>query len=95
MYLHLGNETVIKTDNILGIFDLENTEANKNTLNYFKKAESENRVFNVSNDLPKSFIVCSKKNEPVTIYISRLSSSTLINRLDKQKKPDFGGFIVE
>ena len=29
MYLHLGEKTVIRTENIIGIFDLDNTTVNQ------------------------------------------------------------------
>lgn len=95
MFLHLGQETVIKTDDILGIFDLETTTVTKKTMDYLKKAEDEGRTVNVSLDIPKSFVVCSKKNEPPIVYISQLSTGTLLGRMEnKEKIPDFGGLIV-
>lgn len=81
MYLHLGNESVVKTDEILGIFDLDNTSVSKHTRNYLGKKEKEKKVITVSFELPKSFIVTSNKNG-TKIYISQLSPSTLIKRTD-------------
>lgn len=94
MFLHIGQDTVIKIDDILGIFDLETTTVTKKTMNYLKKAEEEGRTVNVSTDIPKSFVVCSEKNEPPTVYISQLSTGTLLGRMEnKEKIPDFGGLI--
>ena len=80
MYIHLGQDTVVKKEDIIGIFDLDNTTVSKRTRDYLTKAEKEGRVINVSYELPKSFIVCKSKNEKQIIYISQLSSATLLKR---------------
>lgn len=79
IYLHLGNETVIRTDDIVAIFDIENTSVSKMTRAFLKNAEDEMRVTNVSNDLPKSFVVCEDKTG-TRVYISQISPSTLKKR---------------
>ncbi|MBQ7504552.1 MAG: DUF370 domain-containing protein [Ruminococcus sp.] len=80
MYLHLGEKTVIKTENIIGIFDLDNTTVSKNTRVYLAKQQKEGNVINVSYELPKSFIICEENNEK-KIYISQLSNQTLYRRI--------------
>ena len=80
MYLHLGMDKVINFDDIIGIFDLDTTTVSKNTRNYLAKAEKDGIVENVFYDLPKSFIVCTKKNGEDKVYIAQISSSTLLKR---------------
>ncbi len=80
MYLHLGGDTVINTDSIVGIFDLENTSISKHTKKFLACAEKEGRVVNVSYELPKSFIVTSE-NGCEKVYISQLAPSTLSRRM--------------
>lgn len=79
MYLHLGQDTVITTDSIVGIFDIDECTISKKTRDYLTNAEKEKRVVNVSYELPKSFVVC-EKNGVITVYISQLSTKTLIKR---------------
>lgn len=64
---------------IVGIFDLDNTTISKHTRFFLAKAQKENRVVNVSMELPKSFIVCSENGLEI-LYISQLSAATLIKR---------------
>ncbi len=85
MYLHLGQSTVITHDEIIGIFDLDNTTVSKNTRNYLSLAEKEGRVKVVSFELPKSFIVCSNEKEKNTVYLSQISTSTLNKRTQELK----------
>ncbi len=79
MYLHLGQDTVITTDTILGIFDIDECTISKKTRDYLTNAEKNKRVVNVSYELPKSFVVCEKNNK-TTVYISQLSTKTLMKR---------------
>ncbi|MGN1467326.1 MAG: extracellular matrix regulator RemB [Ruminococcus sp.] len=79
MYLHLGKNTVIKTKDIVGIFDMDTSTISKNTRDYLAKAEKAGRVINVSTELPKSFVVCMDK-EGIKVYISQISSQTLQKR---------------
>ncbi len=79
MYLHLGQDTVITTESIIGIFDIDECTISKKTRDYLATAEKNRRVVNVSYELPKSFVVCQKNNETI-VYISQLSTKTLIKR---------------
>lgn len=84
MYLHLGQDTVVSTETIIGIYDMDTSTVSKWSREFLNRAEKEGRVINVSfYDLPKSFIVCSEKEnekEIERVYISPLSSQTLQRR---------------
>lgn len=80
MYLHLGQDTVVTYDEILGIFDLEATTVSKATRDYLATATKQGRVVNVGFELPKSFVVCRDKQGNTTVYISPISPSTLLKR---------------
>lgn len=84
MYLHLGQSTVIKQEDIIGIFDMDNTTVMKNTRDFLAKAEVNGNVVNVSYELPKSFTVCSeKKGKKNKVYISQISAGTLKKRSEQ------------
>lgn len=80
MYLHLGQDKVVNMDEIIGIFDLDTSTVSKATRDYLAKAEKDGIVTNVCTDLPKSFIVCKDRRDKVQVYISQISSSTLLKR---------------
>lgn len=86
MYLHLGQNTVITFDEIIGIFDLDNTTVAKKTRDYLSLAQKEGRVIEVSNELPKSFIVCRDKTGKIIIYLSQISTTTLLKRTEEPFK---------
>lgn len=79
MYLHLGQNTVITVDEIVGIFDIDGTTVKKNTRDFLSKAEKDGNIIYVSNELPKSFIVCKDKK----VYVSQISPATLLLRTEK------------
>ena len=82
MYLHLGQETVVMQDDIVGIFDLDNTTVSKATRDYLAQAEKNKQVINVSFELPKTFVLTNNKAQGNRIYISQISSSTLLKRAE-------------
>ena len=84
MYLHLGQDVVIRQQELVGIFDLDNTTVSKRTRQFLRVAEKKHQVETVSYDLPKSFIVCAKRNEKKQkIYISQLAPVTLSKRSEQ------------
>jgi len=90
MYLHLGQETIIKTDEIIGIFDLDTSTVTKITRDYLATAEKKGEVINVSKELPKSFVVCVDVNSKIKkVYISQISSQTLLKRSNFLKRKSF------
>ena len=79
MYLHLGKDTVIKLRDIIGIFDLDKSTISKQTRDFLSSAEQNGQVINVTTELPKSFVLCNKKDKFV-VYISQISTTTLLKR---------------
>ncbi len=85
MFIHLGNDIIVNSKNIVGIFDIENTTTGKNTSKLLEKATKEKRVINVSFEMPKSFIISIEKGREI-IYISHISVATLRKRYKINRK---------
>ena len=84
MYLHLGNDVVVRKSDVVGIFDLDNTSQSALTRRYLAAAEKSGSVVNAAGEeLPKSFVVCTD-GERQTVYLSQLNSSTLLRRSDTE-----------
>lgn len=82
MYLHLGQSVMVPFRDVIGIFDLDNTTASPVTRRFLSGAEKTGRVENVSDDLPKSFVLCRSRGREPKIYLSQLSSATLRGRTE-------------
>lgn len=84
MYLYLGQDKVVRYDEIIGIFDLDNTTVSKTTREMLGKAEKNEDAVTIIGDLPKSYVVCSEKKGKQKIYISPVTPSTLQRRIRKK-----------
>jgi len=87
MYLHVGQSVVVPHRDVVGIFDLDNTTYSKLTRDTLEQAERAGQVVNVSDDLPRSFVLCAgsrrkKPAGPPVWYLSQLSSPTLLRRAE-------------
>ena len=81
MYLHIGNGESIRTEDIIGIFDLDTATISKTTKKYISKKEKEGKVEYLDYDLPRAFILCKKGNEEI-IKLSRISTTGLRQRIE-------------
>ncbi len=77
MYLHLGQGEVVPEEEIIGIFDADNTTGSKITREFLSRAEKEGRIVPLFDDLPKAFAVCGEK-----IYLNQLGTATLSKRAE-------------
>ena len=77
MYLHLGSDVSVHTDDIVGIFDIEKVTVQKYMNEYLSVCQKQGRIYYVSLDMPKSIIVCTD-----IVYISNVSPLTLRKRLN-------------
>ena len=82
MYLHLGQNVMIRNQDILGIFDLDNTTWSFRTRRFLERAEQEGRVIPVGDDLPRSFVLTQEGDSPPAVYITQLSPATLQKRVE-------------
>ena len=82
MYLHIGQNVVVPFGNVVGLFDLDNTSSSHLTRSFLERAEKEGQVFNVSDDLPRSFVLCTPEEGKSTVYLSQLSAATLLRRAE-------------
>ncbi len=81
MYLHLGQDIVVRDGDVIGIFDLEKTSVAKRTREFLSNATRQNQVITVSYEMPKSFVVACHERE-TKVYISQISTATLKKRAD-------------
>ncbi len=76
MYVHIGRDNVIRKRSILGIFDLDQASQNKDTVGFLRKAEKEGRLINVTDELPKAFIL----TDDGKVYLTQLGAKTIAGR---------------
>ena len=73
MYVHIGENKVLRKSDIVFIFDLDSSTVSVHTRAFLKKAEKEGRVTMLGFDLPRSFVV-TRENK---VFLSPFNSATI------------------
>ncbi|MBQ6947518.1 MAG: DUF370 domain-containing protein [Clostridia bacterium] len=81
MYLHLGGNGVVRTKDIIGIFDLDKTTVSASTRGYLAAKEKQKKVVTLGEGLPQSFVITANKKKEA-LYLSPISAGTLAKRKD-------------
>ena len=84
MYIHLGSNTVVNLKDVIAIIDMDKTTTSKNTRDFLTYSQKQGNVINVSEELPKSAIICNY-NGKNRVYISQISPATLYGRYFRDK----------
>lgn len=74
--LHLGADTMVKLDDIIGIFDMDSATVSPVTKKYLNAAQRRDCVQLVADELPKSFVVAKKRPYMMQSAICRKKSSS-------------------
>lgn len=80
MYLFLGGDVSVKEDSVIGVFDMDNTTVAKSTRDFLARAQRNESVINVTDELPKSFCLAVDGGKE-TVYISQVAPATIKKRL--------------
>lgn len=80
MYIFLGGDISVNENSVIGVFDMDNTTVDKSTRNFLTRVQKENKVINVTDDLPKSFCITEESGRE-KVYISQVSPSTIKKRI--------------
>ena len=83
MYLHLGQNVMVRNRDIIGIFDLDNPTWSFRTRRFLERAEREGRVASIGEDLPRSFVLAEDRAGTPTVYLTPLSPAALAARAER------------
>ncbi len=81
-FVYAGGDAALDRDDIVGIFDLDNTSWSYLTRDFLSRAERDRRVKNAAEDLPRSFILCGNEN----VILTQPTAATLARRLEDQER---------
>ena len=84
-YLQLEKGESIDKGEIIGIFDIETASKGESTRDFFRRQEDQTSVISLSNDLPKSFLVCDNEFGD-RMYITGISTESIKKRIDSEIK---------
>ena len=76
MYIHVGNDIVVNTKDIIGIFDMDNTTVSRQGKSFLPHAQKDGIIINATDDLPRSYVVAEAKGKQ-SVYISSYTTQAL------------------
>ena len=88
MFLHIGNDVYLPEKDIIAIMNLDTSSVSKNTQLYLKNSELNNNVETICDDIPKTFVI-TRKNNKDKVYLTNISSATLIKRAENDTIVNF------
>lgn len=89
MFVHIGQDYIIPVASIIGIFDMDTATLSRRTRACFARMEREKKVVALFENLPKSAVLCETELGE-RLYLTQISSITLLQRVEKLAVGDFG-----
>ena len=87
MYLHAGNNKILRASRIIGIFDLDTSSRGDDTKEYLRAAEKNGLAESAAEELPKSFILYEDEDgKTARVMFSQISTSALVSRINGEFK---------
>ena len=80
MYINIGGDMAVRDRSIIGIFDLDGCSMSKKTMDYLRDAEKNGALINVTQDIPKTFLVTEEYGME-KVYFTQLSAATMDKRV--------------
>jgi hypothetical protein len=85
MYLHIGNNKIIRTRDVIGIFDADTATVSKTTRAYLSEKEKSGALTSATDEVPRAFVLYGDKNNE-NICFSLLSAKTLVRRNEAENE---------
>ncbi len=79
MYVNIGGDFSVRTETLVGIFDLDNTTASKWTRKLLSEAQAAGQIVEATDSLPKSFLVTQEYGLR-RVYLTRYNAAVLEKR---------------
>lgn len=84
MYLHIGNNRLIREKDIVGIFDMDSATVSKITRKWLSAAEKRGVLQTAGSELPKSVVLICGGDKNEKLCFSQLATKTLDGRSGKK-----------
>ena len=82
MYVHIGKDFVINSENIVAIIDISKLRKKKSVEEILQKIRKSVKIVNVTMDNKKSLIILNKN----LAYVTNISTATLAKRASDKKR---------
>ena len=88
MYLPIGGDMAVRTETIIGIFDLDNTTCSRWTRRFLVRAQEAGQLVETADTLPKSFLVTHEFGIR-RVYLTRYNAAVLEKRFAQARSDSY------
>lgn len=88
MYVDIGGNLSVRSDTVIGIFDLDNTSWSKWTRLFLQQAQLAGQLIEATDTLPKSFVVTQEYGIS-RVYLTQYNAAVLEKRLTVPRQSKF------
>ena len=85
MYLEIGNDLLIESRAVLGVFDLDNTSWSKRTRAFLEAAQENGELIDAAEELPKSFVLTQEFGAQ-RVYLTKYNAAVLTRRFETARE---------
>ena len=85
MYIDIGMDLAVRAEQVLGVFDLDNTSWSKRTREFLSRAQEEGNLIEATDELPKSFVL-TQEYGGMRVYLTKYNAAILARRFSGAKK---------
>lgn len=75
MYLHIGNNVLVRKDAVIGVFSIDSLSSDNKGKKFMSEIRQNREVEDISDGKQSSLVLTDEK-----IYITRISTATLLGR---------------
>ena len=94
MYLEIGNDLLIESRAVLGVFDLDNTSWSKRTRAFLEAAQENGELIDAADELPKSFVLTQEFGAQ-RVYLTKYNAAVLTRRFETARERAAYPFVKE
>ena len=85
MYLEIGNDLLIESRAVLGVFDLDNTSWSKRKRAFLEAAQENGELIDAAEELPKSFVLTQEFGAQ-RVYLTKYNAAVLTRRFETARE---------
>ena len=79
MFVHLGENFIVRQEDVVGIFDIDTSTMKKSTEKLLYDAQEKKKLRTISKEIPRSIVITKNKKDSM-VYLSSVSTRTLKQR---------------
>ena len=89
MFLHIGDAFSVKKKDVVFVLDADTATKSPATRRLWEKYEKNGLVIDCSGEIPLSLVLVKEEGKDAVLYLSRLSTRTILQRSARKGRKEF------